>query len=771
MILKRLKIRTRIYAGFGSLVVLGLVVATVGSWGIDGLGRELVKMDSLIGNIRYVSSAMEGEELVARLLLRMSNDPDSSLKARFQEAQVKVRDAISEAKSHSLSAVRREIDQNVLDALGPQAESAEKSFGLGLKMVEGRKRLFSGGDALTAATSRLVDAVAKSQSAGAIASAGALERAVLLVRVANWRFLATHDAGGPDVFRKNTANAVAAITAFEKLDVPDMSPFVQPVREALLAYRDAFDATAPALTGMAEAYETVQRPMANAIQADLAKIDASLAHDIAEATVRSTSLRDTTSETQIIVAGIGLVGGIVLAFFIGRGIARPISGMTTTMAKLAAGNHDVEIPGADSHDEIGDMARAVKVFKDNMLDAERLAAEQEAGRAARARRQDAMDRHTQSFGTSVTGVMSGLTTASANMRQAAEVMTESATAVQREAAETAGGAGQSSADLASVAAAVEQFTASVSEIARQVAVASGVADQAVRRAESSQTTIQGLATSTARIGDVVRLIDSIAGQTNLLALNATIEAARAGDAGKGFAVVAGEVKALAAQTAKATAEIASQIETVRTATEETVAAMNEIGGIIGRMGEVSTAISAAVEEQSVTTREIASSIQGVAGSTAQAAQAMENVVQVAERSGDASRNILGESAQIASEAEKLRREVEEFLRAVQTDSGERRRFERISGKGVTAMLRVAGSAPSKSVIVDISKTGISLAYAGPIAVGREAEIDLPDAGGPVGGRVIRADNGIIGIAFKEEPGVLARVDRALASLAGIRHAA
>jgi methyl-accepting chemotaxis protein len=163
-------------------------------------------------------------------------------------------------------------------------------------------------------------------------------------------------------------------------------------------------------------------------------------------------------------------------------------------------------------------------------------------------------------------------------------------------------------------------------------------------------------------------------QTNLLALNATIEAARAGDADKGFAVVAGEVKALAAQTAKATAEIGAQIETVRGATEDTVNAMNEIGSIIGRMGEVSTAIAAAVEEQSVTTREIAASIQSVAGSTAQAANAMGHVVQVADRAGEASRNILTEAREIGSESEKLRIQVETFLQAVQTDSGERRRL-------------------------------------------------------------------------------------------------
>jgi methyl-accepting chemotaxis protein len=359
----------------------------------------------------------------------------------------------------------------------------------------------------------------------------------------------------------------------------------------------------------------------------------------------------------------------VFGLIVGSVIARRIVGLAATMKALAGGNHDVTVPGEDSRDEIGHMARAVTVFKTNITESKRLAAEQEAARAARSRRQDVMDHHTRVFGGSVTGVMAALGTATGNMRRAAGVMADSASAVHHQASETAGDAGQSAADLTAVAAAVEQFTASVSEIARQVSVASEVAAQAVQRAEASKATIRGLADSTARIGDVVRLIDSIAGQTNLLALNATIEAARAGDAGKGFAVVAGEVKALAAQTAKATAEIGAQIETVRGATEDTVAAMNEIGGIIGRMGEASTAISAAVEEQSITTREIASSIQGVAGSTARAAQAMENVVQVADRAGDASRNILSEATEIGSESEKLRREVEKFLSAVQNVSG------------------------------------------------------------------------------------------------------
>jgi methyl-accepting chemotaxis protein len=474
-----------------------------------------------------------------------------------------------------------------------------------------------------------------------------------------------------------------------------------------------------------------------------------------------------TGAVVLLAAVAAAVSGVCLV----RGIATPLTAMTSTMRRLAEHDTTVDIPGAGRRDEIGDMARAVNVFKSNIIETERLTAERETARAARSRRQDTMDQHTREFGGSVTGVMSALGTAAGNMRRAADIMAESASAVHHQASETAGGAGQSSADLTAVAAAVEQFTASVSEIARQVAVASEVAAQAVQRAEASQVTIRGLADSTARIGDVVRLIDSIAGQTNLLALNATIEAARAGDAGKGFAVVAGEVKALAAQTAKATAEIGAQIETVRSATEDTVAAMNEIGGIIGKMGEVSTAISAAVEEQSVTTREIASSIQGVAGSTAQAAKAMENVVQVADRAGDASRNILSEATEIGSESEKLRREVEQFLNAVQTDAAERRRFERLAGNGVVAMLRLPGAAAVKASIQDLSRGGVALRHGGTVAVGRDVEVELPDAGGPVTGRITRASEGVVALVFSQDAAMLVRIDRALASLSADRKAA
>ncbi len=468
----------------------------------------------------------------------------------------------------------------------------------------------------------------------------------------------------------------------------------------------------------------------------------------------------------LLAALVALLAGWALV----RLIAVPIRVMTAGMLRLASHDMTADIPGLGRRDEVGAMAGAVKVFKDNMIKADKMAVDEATNLAARERRQAALEQHTQDFGASISGVMASLAIAADTMRDASQTMADAVDTVRGEAGHTSVGADGSARDLTAVAAAVEELTSSVGEISRQVSTAADVARQAVRRADASQGIMEGLTGATMRIGDVVSLINDIAGQTNLLALNATIEAARAGDSGRGFAVVAGEVKALAAQTAKATAEIGGQIAMVRDASKNAVEAMSEIGAIIGRLDEVSTAISAAVEEQSTTTKEIAGSIQAVSAATAATAQAMTHIVEVVDGSGEASHAVLAGSGQIGREATTLRTEVDQFLIAVRSDKGERRGYERVLAHGETAILRAAGRT-AKAVLVDISRGGAVLECDWQLPAGTSIEIDLPGGEDAVTARVVRGEGGRLALVFGSEPSILARVDRALDTIGGYRAAA
>jgi methyl-accepting chemotaxis protein len=443
-----------------------------------------------------------------------------------------------------------------------------------------------------------------------------------------------------------------------------------------------------------------------------------------------------------------------------RLLMRPLGTLTTAMQRLAAGDTSVAVTATDRPDEIGAMARAVDVFKTNKINADHLEAEQAAAREARSRRQDAMERDTAAFGTSVSQVMTKLAGAAEDMRSAAEQMTHASSTVHQAATSTSDGAVKSADDLATTAISVQDLTASFAEIARQVSTAAEVSRQAVQRAEANQATIRGLAESTARISDVVKLIDNIAAQTNLLALNATIEAARAGDAGKGFAVVASEVKALAAQTARATAEIAAQIDSARGVTEATVEAMHEIGAMIGRMDAVAGAIATSVEQQGETTRAISMRVQTVSDATALSAQSMGRVVEVARETGSASQKVLDGAGNIRQEATLLRDEVDRFLVLLRTDSGERRRFERFGVNGARARL-LHGKNVIDVAITDLSEGGAALRCDRSIPAGSQVALEFGDAGAALPAQVVRSDGSAMAIEFPDDPAVQDRIKQVL----------
>ncbi|MBE0529667.1 MAG: HAMP domain-containing protein, partial [Rhodospirillales bacterium] len=313
----------------------------------------------------------------------------------------------------------------------------------------------------------------------------------------------------------------------------------------------------------------------------------------------------------ILVALIAVAAGLALS----RLIAGPIRSMSQAMLKLADGDTTVVIPGIGNGDEIGEMAAAVQVFKDNKIEADRLAEEQKREQEARAARAKRIEDLCKAFDATSTEAVKSVASAATEMRSSSEAMSATAEEATRQASAVAAASEQASANVQTVASAAEELSSSISEISRQVTQASQIAAAAVSEAEQTNVKVQGLAQAANKIGEVVALITDIAEQTNLLALNATIEAARAGDAGKGFAVVASEVKNLANQTAKATDEIGAQIAGIQAATQEAVAAIDSITKTISKINEVNSGVASAVEEQGAATQEIARNVEQAAAGT------------------------------------------------------------------------------------------------------------------------------------------------------------
>jgi methyl-accepting chemotaxis protein len=356
---------------------------------------------------------------------------------------------------------------------------------------------------------------------------------------------------------------------------------------------------------------------------------------------------------------IGLIG------LVGWGVSATIRRVAGRMQALADGDLAIDLPEAARGDEIGQMARTVVVFRDSMAEGERLRAEQEHVKAqAAAQRRADMQALAQEFEGAVGEIIDTVSRAASDLEGSAGTLSASAERAQVLATTVTSASDVASHNVQSVASAAEELTSSVTEISRQVQGSARIASEAVAQAQKTNERVGELARAAARIGDVVELINTIAGQTNLLALNATIEAARAGEAGRGFAVVATEVKALAEQTAKATGEISQQIAGIQSATDDSVAAIREIGETISRMSEIASTIASAVEEQGAATQEISRNVQQAAQGTRQVSTSIADVERGASETGSASGHVLTAARSLSSESTRLKQEVGRFLETV-----------------------------------------------------------------------------------------------------------
>ena len=405
---------------------------------------------------------------------------------------------------------------------------------------------------------------------------------------------------------------------------------------------------------------------AETLRASLGAMSRELDKRVGELSSEATVEYEQTARMMIVIAGIGIAAGLGIGFFIGQfGIAKPIRNVVALLQRLANGDFNIEVAGTERKDEVGDVAKTAVVFKDNGLAKLRMEAEQKETEArAAAQRKAEMMQLADSFEAAVGSIIGTVSSASTQLEAAANTLTQTAEMTQQLSTTVAAASEEASANVQSVASATEELSGSVGEIGRQVQESSRIANEAVSQAQKTDARITELQQAASRIGDVVKLITAIAEQTNLLALNATIEAARAGEAGRGFAVVAQEVKALAAQTAKATDEIGSQIAGMQTVTQDSVTAIKEIGATIDRMSEIAGAIAAAVEEQGAATQEIARNVQNAASGTTEVANNIGAVNKGAGETGSASAQVLASAQSLSADSQRLKAEVERFLATV-----------------------------------------------------------------------------------------------------------
>ncbi|MDR3436081.1 methyl-accepting chemotaxis protein [Telmatospirillum sp.] len=414
----------------------------------------------------------------------------------------------------------------------------------------------------------------------------------------------------------------------------------------------------------------VSIPMVELQQRNTAELNlvVDVANEALDQMVNRASERRGHATTVLVVSGLLLAAAVILTvtgFLVAyRRVSAPIQEMTGAMRRLADHDLTVAIPGIGRADEIGAMATAVQVFKDNAVRADQLTVEQEVERAAKEARAKELESMAHNFDRSISSVLDTVGGALSDLEKTAQAMSNISRETSEQATAVAAASDEASTSVQTVASAAEELSASIAEIARQVEQSSRVSSVASEEAGHTNEMVLGLAETSARIGDVVKLINDIASQTNLLALNATIEAARAGDAGKGFAVVAGEVKNLANQTARATEEIGTQIGAVQSATSQAVTAIGNIVGRIHEINEIAAAIASAVEEQSAATAEIARNVQQAASGTHEVSSNISGVTRSAIETGSAAEKVLASSQTLSQGTGQMRQTVTGFLEGV-----------------------------------------------------------------------------------------------------------
>jgi methyl-accepting chemotaxis protein len=661
-----LGLKSRIYGGFGALVVLGLGLALFAGWQLHLIDAAVGQMSAIADANKRIVGIGRNLEIMTRAALGLQFQHDAQSVKDGEEAAKGALELLDVTLGRTVSEERRKVYQELKVSIIAFASKRATLIELGQSVDTARRRLFAVGDELTAGADKLLETARAGNTRSVAVEAADVVSAVLLVRVANWRFQATFDSNGRATFAAALEKARAAIAALEAAGPSaDLRPLIQSTRASLDLYARAFDDIAVNMLKSNDLFLKEIMPELGAMRAALRIAEVSLQRNFDSTKAGMDKTIATTKVTQAVIAVLTLLFGGLFGLVVARSVVSPIAGMTAAMGRLAAGETDIEIPSRDRRDQIGAMAKAVDVFKANALERIRLETKQrQAAAHSAAKRRAEMDELADRFENAVGSIVNIVSSASTELEAAAATLTQTAETTEQLSTSVTLASEQASANVGSVAAASEQLAYSIAGIAQQVQQSSKITTLAVAQAQKTDLRITDLSQAAARISDIVGLISAIAEQTNLLALNATIEAARAGGAGRGFAVVAHEVKALATQTGKAVDEIRTHIAGMQVATNESVAAIKEIAMTIDSIAEIASVVAAAVDQQGASTQEISHNAQQAAQSTSRIAIDIAAANRSTGKTGSASTQVLASAQVLANESNHLKIEVDKFLVSV-----------------------------------------------------------------------------------------------------------